>query len=315
MCGFIQLHRKLKEWEWYTDIPCKTLFIHCLLSANFKEKKWRGIDVKKGSFISSIQHLSDESGLSVQEVRTALKKLESTGEISKESTNKNTIITVCKYDDYQQYDKEQQQTNNKRTTNNQQTINKQSTTTNKDNNKNKGNNDNNVCREKTHTEIDFDDPFAAPSSYKQDEEKKEKSCAKKEKKKHTFPDIVPQKSYNVHDKRQNKNIPFNVVSAHETINSLYPSGKGLAEEFEMIFGYKPLKEVIDKCCRTFVTDGIGSYYTSIRDIEHFKTKLLHWLDREVKFQRNNTGKSTNSSIDIQNSPLFLKGDLSHRNKF
>jgi hypothetical protein len=43
MNGYIKLHRKLVDWEWYTDIPTKTLFIHLLLVANHKPNKWRGM--------------------------------------------------------------------------------------------------------------------------------------------------------------------------------------------------------------------------------------------------------------------------------
>lgn len=75
--------------------------------------------------MTSLDKLSDETGLTVQEVKTALKKLISSKCITKKSTNKYTIITVVNYDSYQQ-------TNNKPITNGQQTNNKPITTTNKD---------------------------------------------------------------------------------------------------------------------------------------------------------------------------------------
>jgi hypothetical protein len=62
-------------------------------------------------------------------VRTALKKLENTNEIIIKSTNKFTLITICKYCDYQSTENDVQQTNNKQITNKQQTNNKQITTT------------------------------------------------------------------------------------------------------------------------------------------------------------------------------------------
>ena len=52
MDGWISLHRKLKDWEWYTEPNTFRLFIHCLLSANHKDNSWRGIEVKKGSFVT-----------------------------------------------------------------------------------------------------------------------------------------------------------------------------------------------------------------------------------------------------------------------
>lgn len=41
--GFIKISRKILDWEWYTDINTKTLFLHCLLKANFRTKNIRAI--------------------------------------------------------------------------------------------------------------------------------------------------------------------------------------------------------------------------------------------------------------------------------
>ena len=122
--GWIKLHRQFKDWEWYNKSEMVHLFIHCLVKANFKDGNFQGIEVKKGSFITSIKHLSDETNISIQTIRTCLKKLQLTNEIEVKSTNKLTKITVCKYDSYQFESDEA----NKQLTNNQQTTNKQLTT-------------------------------------------------------------------------------------------------------------------------------------------------------------------------------------------
>lgn len=130
--GFAKLHRKIIDWEWYTDIPVKTLFIHLILRANFEDAKWRGIDIKRGEILTSNESLSKETGLSVQQVRTAIKKLKSTSEITSRATNKNTIITLCNYDIYnpkkEDSNKQPNKQPNKQSTSNQQTNNKQITT-------------------------------------------------------------------------------------------------------------------------------------------------------------------------------------------
>ena len=117
--GWVKLHRKFLEWEWYDDINTKVLFLHCLLKANHKDKKWRGNLIKRGSFISSLSNLAEETGLSIQNVRTSFDKLESTGEVNKQSTTVNTCVTIVNYDDYQSANTEvtdDQQTTNKRLT-------------------------------------------------------------------------------------------------------------------------------------------------------------------------------------------------------
>lgn len=123
--GFIFLHRRFLCWEWYGEPNMVALFIHILLSANYEPKRWKGIEVERGQFITSLQSLSDAIGVSVMKVRTCLKRLEETGEITTKTTNKYSIITICKYGSYQPQNSDA----NKQITNKQQTNNKQITTT------------------------------------------------------------------------------------------------------------------------------------------------------------------------------------------
>ncbi len=127
---FVQLHKKIMDWEWYTDIPTKVLFFHILLKCNYKEARWKGKIVKPWDFITSIEHLTIETGLSRQQVRTAIEKLKKTWEITHYSTNEYTTLTLNNWEAYNTPD-------NKRTTNEQQTNNKRITTTNKNNKENK----------------------------------------------------------------------------------------------------------------------------------------------------------------------------------
>lgn len=119
--GWIKLHRSIIEWEWYSDIKVFRLFIHCLVMANHADKKYKGNLIKKGSFVTGLHLLSEQTGLSMQSVRTSLNKLKLTNELTIKSNTKGTIIQVVNYDKYQQVTNEitnQQQTNNKRITTN-----------------------------------------------------------------------------------------------------------------------------------------------------------------------------------------------------
>ena len=122
--GFIKIYRSLLNWEWHTDPNTLSLFIHCLLLANHSERKWRGITIPRGSFVSSIPHLAQHTGMSERNVRTALKHLKSTGEVTGKSTNKYTLFTVEKYDFYQQDDRQ----NDRQVTGNRQASDRQVTT-------------------------------------------------------------------------------------------------------------------------------------------------------------------------------------------
>lgn len=126
--GWVKLSRKLIEWEWYDDNNVVKLFIHCLLKANHKDKKWRGIDIPKGSFLTSRDKLSLETNLSVQQVRSCLNKLKSTSEITIKTTNLNTLISIVKWNNYQS----DNQQLNQQITNDQPTDNQRITTTKND---------------------------------------------------------------------------------------------------------------------------------------------------------------------------------------
>lgn len=101
MIGHIKIDRKILNWEWYNDYRMVHLFLHLLLKANWTEGNWRGQLIKRGQFMTSISKLSANTGLSTSQIRTCLNKLTLTGEIANETTNANTLITICKYDTYQ----------------------------------------------------------------------------------------------------------------------------------------------------------------------------------------------------------------------
>lgn len=101
MEGFISLHRKLLDWEWYGDINTCRLFIHCLLKANWKDKKYRGRLIKRGTFVTSRDKLSAETLLTVKQVRRALNNLQTTNEVAIKSTPQGTEIIINNYDQYQ----------------------------------------------------------------------------------------------------------------------------------------------------------------------------------------------------------------------
>lgn len=99
--GFIKLHRSLLDWEWYEDANVMRLFLHCLLKANIKDKRWQGIEIKRGSFITSLENLATETNMSIMQIRTAINKLKITHEITHKTTRHYSMIIVNNYNLYQ----------------------------------------------------------------------------------------------------------------------------------------------------------------------------------------------------------------------
>jgi uncharacterized phage protein (TIGR02220 family) len=99
--GYVKLHRSLLNWQWHDDAVMLSVFLHCLILANWDTKQWHGQNVARGSFITSTVKLSSVTGLSRQTVSKCIKRLCQTGELDVKSTPHYMVITVKNYDLYQ----------------------------------------------------------------------------------------------------------------------------------------------------------------------------------------------------------------------
>ena len=124
--GYVWFWRSFIDWEWFTEVNTCHLFQYCILRANHSDTEWRGIAIKRGSFITSLDSLAVATGLTTRQVRTAIKNLKKTNEIEVQTTSRYSIITVKNYNLYQNNDMQ----NDKVTTNKRQTSDKQTTTDN-----------------------------------------------------------------------------------------------------------------------------------------------------------------------------------------
>ena len=68
MEGWIKVHRKLLEWEWFGDSNVVHIFLYLLLTANQDDKRWLGIEISRGQLITSINTIAKVTNLSLQQV-------------------------------------------------------------------------------------------------------------------------------------------------------------------------------------------------------------------------------------------------------
>tara|TARA_R110000822_G_C15240434_1_gene486305 strand:- start:83 stop:769 length:687 start_codon:yes stop_codon:yes gene_type:complete len=132
--GWVKLHRQLLGWEWYNDVNTTRVFLHLLLVANHKDNNWRGIEIKRGQRLTSVNALASETNLSIKNIRTSIKRLKSTNEVASHSTAQHTVFTMVNYDLYQDEASE--------VANKGQAKGKQRATNNNDKNDNNENNNN-----------------------------------------------------------------------------------------------------------------------------------------------------------------------------
>ena len=130
MKGWIALHRQFTQWEWFDKPEMVQLFIYLLISATHEDTQWRGITIKRGQIVTSLEKIAFATSLSVRTIRTCLNRLKTTNEITVVATNKQTLITICNYDKYQgvgtdsdkRNDKQSDMPTDKQTTNKRQTL-------------------------------------------------------------------------------------------------------------------------------------------------------------------------------------------------
>lgn len=99
--GYIKLYRSMTNWEWYSDSNTKAVFLHLLLNANLEETRYMNHVIPKGGLVTGYPALSRQLGISIQSVRTAIKHLKLTNEITVKSTNRFSIVTIVNWEKYQ----------------------------------------------------------------------------------------------------------------------------------------------------------------------------------------------------------------------
>lgn len=155
--GWVKIHRELLDKPiWIlSSSEQKVILLTILLMANHKVNKWewggKQYDCEPGQFVTSLEKIAEKSGkdISIQNVRTAIKRFEKYDFLTNESTKTGRLITIVNWELYQvDYDVDNKDAD-KDLTNSQQKVNKDLTTNKNDKNvknekneKNKKNNTN-----------------------------------------------------------------------------------------------------------------------------------------------------------------------------
>lgn len=133
---FIKLDRNIQGWRWYTNANTFRVFIHLLLNANIEAHDFEHVKIKRGELATSYENIANTLKMTIQQVRTAISHLKSTGEITIKRYSKFQVISLTNYSQYQ--DKSTgKSTINQHSFNNQSTINQQQLKNNKEHIKNK----------------------------------------------------------------------------------------------------------------------------------------------------------------------------------
>ena len=106
--GLVFLHRKIRELPFYkTESDAVHLWVHLIMSVNHEAAlvttEFGEYQVGRGQMITGRHTLAKETGIVPDRVKHLLNKFSKMGMIDTESNKKFTLLTVTKYDDYQQF--------------------------------------------------------------------------------------------------------------------------------------------------------------------------------------------------------------------
>ena len=98
---YIKLFYKIRNWRWFHDAPTRDMFIWLLLHANRTDEDWKGITIHRGQKVTSYEHMSEELGFSIKQLRRAEKNLKETGEVAVKLYAHFQVISILSFDKYQ----------------------------------------------------------------------------------------------------------------------------------------------------------------------------------------------------------------------
>lgn len=150
--GWISIHRKIQDCDIWTDaepFDRRSAWVDLLLSANHEDRSMlfdgHRITIRRGQLLTSVRKLSDRWRWSKDRTLRYLRLLEDLEMIERESNARRTLLTIIKYEDYQNMcdsskdtDKDRRKDTHKDTRKDTDTP--QTIMINNENNENKGNN-------------------------------------------------------------------------------------------------------------------------------------------------------------------------------
>jgi len=139
--GYVKISRRVFGSKTFSSLNAiqKLITIYLILMANHQDNKWwdnhekKFIDIKRGSFVTSVDSIKKKVKdrlVTTQKIRTCVKILKNMQFLTIETTSHYTLITILKYNLYQNGDCYINKPFNKALTKHQQSLNKAVTTNN-----------------------------------------------------------------------------------------------------------------------------------------------------------------------------------------
>lgn len=99
---YLKICYSILDWEWINEPNTFLVFIHLMLLANRKPHPYKGDIIKRGEVLASYEYLAGHSGLSIQNVRTAINHLKKSGTITHRKIHKTNVFFIPSFEKHQE---------------------------------------------------------------------------------------------------------------------------------------------------------------------------------------------------------------------
>lgn len=101
---YVIFPRDFYKWRWYKEPRTVHLYVYLIMSARTERGGYRTVTIERGQLFTTLERISEETGLSVAEVRTGINRLTRTGEIKCETYPFGRLITVTDFEQFMEDD-------------------------------------------------------------------------------------------------------------------------------------------------------------------------------------------------------------------
>jgi len=130
--GYVKLWRKSVDSPIFQNDNVWRLWTYLLMKATHRQTQvlvgTTPVDLQPGQMVFGRNKAKDETGMTEQKIRTSLKCLERLGNLTIQTTNRFSIVTICNWGIYQSEESPTNQPTNQQLTSNQPATNQQLTT-------------------------------------------------------------------------------------------------------------------------------------------------------------------------------------------
>ena len=98
---YLKVSYSILEWGWIHEPNTFLVFIHLMLLANRKPHEYMDDVINRGEVLASYEFLAEHTGLSIQNVRTAIKHLKSTNTIKHRKVGRTNVFFIPSFSQQQ----------------------------------------------------------------------------------------------------------------------------------------------------------------------------------------------------------------------